>query len=220
MIREKFFTIWKDPVWSKVISAAIIIFFSLGYNFYIAKFKGISFATAFLNFWSYKVDLWFVATLAAIIAATFFLFNNRFKYDEETLKLDRTLFNHIREDHSIIDFFLEVKSNGFSTRPVDSNRIHTIIEVIEESKKPDYQFFNPRLNKLKNDLIRELENLDSVLSGNIYGAGIGWLSIPSEWEYNQPDRMEKAIADVRKQEDIFTETFQNFITKGRKVLKV
>ena len=92
--------------------------------------------------------------------------------------------------------------------------------IREESKKPDFHFFNPVLNKIKVRLLIEFENLDSVLTGNIYGDHNGWLSIPSEWEYSQRERMLKAEIEIKKQEDIFTEVYQNFITQGRKILKV
>jgi len=120
----------------------------------------------------------------------------------------------------MVDLVLEIKSNGFSSRPVKFERIETILSIQEESKKPDFHFFNPVLNKIKTRLLTELESLDSVLTGNIYEKHDGWMSIPSEWEYTQRERMLKAEIDIKKQEDIFTDVYQNFITQGRKILKV
>lgn len=221
MNKEKFLKIWKDPVWSKVIAGTIIAIFTLTYNYFSAKYNDISFLTSFKNFWTYKVDLWIIILSLTIFFLVYNSLTRQFKYDEQTLQLDRDLFNQIRQNHSITDFILEVKSNGFSSRPVKSDRITTIFNVTDDNKKPDFQFLNHRLEKLKNKFIKELDKLDTVLSGNIYGTGNSeWLSIPSEWELEQPDRMRKAIADIQQQENILTATYQDFITTGRKILKV
>lgn len=165
--------------------------------------------------------MWIVILCLTVFLIAYYIVTRQFKYDEQTLQLDRNLFNQIRQNHSITELILEVKSNGFSTRPVKSEIISTIFYVTDDNKRPDAQFLNPKLQKLKNKVIQEFENLDSALSGNIYGTGNSeWLSIPSEWEFEQPDRMQKAIADIQKQENVLTKTYQEFITTGRKILKV
>lgn len=193
----------------------------MGYNYFTAKQNDISFLTSFKSFWTQRVDLWIVILCLTVFLIAYYIVTRQFKYDEQTLQLDRNLFNQIRQNHSITELILEVKSNGFSTRPVKSEIISTIFYVTDDNKRPDAQFLNPKLQKLKNKVIQEFENLDSALSGNIYGTGNSeWLSIPSEWEFEQPDRMQKAIADIQKQENVLTKTYQEFITTGRKILKV
>ncbi|MFT3750654.1 MAG: hypothetical protein QM768_20250 [Agriterribacter sp.] len=95
-----------------------------------------------------------------------------------------------------------------------------LLKFIEDNKKADFQFLNPKLEKLKKKLAVEFDNLESALSGNICGANSGWLSIPSEWEFTQPERMQKAISLIQKHENKTASTFRNFIEVGRKILKV
>lgn len=211
---------WKDPVWSKLISAGILGLLTLPYNFVVSQNKNLSFSEVFISFWTYKIELWIALLIIFTVSFLYLLFKRNFKYSEETLALDRTQFNLIRNWNGMIDFAMEIKTHGFSSRPVKMERIKTMIEIIKESEKPDFFFFNPKLNKLKDNLITELKNLDSTLNGYIFGANNGHVSIPSEWEYQQPERMNEAIKKIKKQEDIFTETFQSFIMQGRKILEI
>lgn len=220
MLKRVIKNIWKDSVGGNLIATALIAILTLLYNFIVSRYKNISFKEVFIDFWTYQIDLWIVLLLILTIVVLYSITKSKFKYDEETLALDRAFFNQIRNWEGMVDLVLEIKSNGFSSRPVKFEKIETLISIQEESKKPDFHFFNPVLNKIKDRLLIEFENLDSVLTGNIYGDNNGWLSIPSEWEYSQRERMLKAEIEIKKQEDIFTEVYQNFITQGRKILKV
>lgn len=220
MLKRVIKNIWKDSVGGNLIATVLIAILTLLYNFIVSRYKNVSFNEVFIEFWTYQIDLWIVLLFILTIIVLYSLTKSKFKYDEETLALDRAFFNQIRNWEGMVDLVLEIKSNGFSSRPVKFERIETMTSIREESKKPDFHFFNPVLNKIKARLLIEFENLDSVLTGNIYGDHNGWLSIPSEWEYSQRERMLKAKIEIKKQEDIFTEVYQNFITQGRKILKV
>lgn len=220
MLKRVIRNIWKDSVGGNLIATVLIAILTLLYNFIISRYKNISFKEVFIDFWTYQIDLWIVLLFILITIVLYSLIKSKFKYDEETLALDRAFFYQIRNWEGMVDLVLEIKSHGFSSRPVKFERIETMISIQEESKKPDFHFSNPVLNKIKARLLIEFENLDSVLTGNIYSTHNGWISIPSEWEYTQRERMLKAESDIKKQEDIFTEVYQNFITQGRKILKV
>lgn len=220
MLKRVIKNVWKDSVGGNLIATVLIAILTLLYNFIVSRYKNVSFKEVFIDFWTYQIDLWIVLLLVLTIIVLYSLTKSKFKYDEETLALDRAFFNQIRNWEGMVDLVLEIKSHGFSSRSVKFEVIQTMISIQEESNKPDFHFFNPVLNKIKARLLIEFENLDSVLTGNIYGNNNGWLSIPSEWEYSQRERMLKAERDIKKQEDIFTEVYQNFIIQGRKILKV
>jgi hypothetical protein len=220
MLKRVIKNIWKDSVGGNLIATVLIAILTLLYNFIISRYKNISFKDVFIDFWTFQIDLWIVLLFVVTIIVLYNLFKSKFKYDEDTLALDRAFFNKIRNWEGMLDLVMEIKTNGFSSRPIKFDRIETIINFSEESRKPDFHFFNPLLNKLKERLIIEFENLDYVLNGNIYSGYNDWMSIPSEWEYTQLERMQEAIDKIKKQEDIFTEVYQNFINQGRKILKI
>jgi hypothetical protein len=213
--------IWKDSVWSKIISVIIIALITFTYNVIVAKEKSFTILESFSNFFHFKIKLWILILIFFCIAVVFYVINRGFRYDNETLELDRKLFKQISDGEGIIELILEIKGRGFSNHPVRMERIETMINLLEESKKPDFEFLNPKLDKLKFSVIEELKNLDEILSIYIFGANMnGWVSIPSEWEYEQRERLEKAKSEISRQEDIFTKVYQKFITEGRKILKV
>jgi hypothetical protein len=220
MFKRVIKNIWKDSVSGNLITALIIALLTLLYNFIIFRYKSNSFKEVFIDFWTYQIDLWIILLFTLTLIVLYNLIKSKFKYDEETLALDRAFFIQIQNWKGMFDLVLEIKTHGFSSRPIKMERIETIISIREESEKPDFHFFNPGLNKIKARLLFELENLDSVLSGNIFGDNNGWMSIPREWENDQRERLLKAERNIKKQEDSFTEVYQNFITQGRKILKV
>lgn len=213
--------IWKDSVWSKIISVIILALMTFIYNALVAKDKNETILETLSQVLCFKVELWIFIAICLFVCLILYFINRQFKYDNETLELDRKLFNQISNGEGIIELILEIKGNGFSSHPVKMERIETMIDLLEESKKPTFEFLNPRLDTLKCKILDELSNLDNTLSDYVFGASLhGWVSIPSEWEYGQSERFNKAKSEIRKQEDIFTEAYQKFITEGRKILKV
>lgn len=173
--------VWKDSVWSEVISAVIIVMFAAITGFIKAVINHSSFGIVFMELYTYKVDLWAILLFDFFLLFIFYLSRKTFKYDEETLKLDRGFFNKIRNTHLTTDMMLAPKTNTFSSNPFIAEDFRSITRVLEESDKADFEFINPHLNKLKNSLIEAVENFRSVTSGYIYGTNNSdWLAIPSE----------------------------------------
>ncbi|MDQ0065922.1 hypothetical protein [Chryseobacterium lathyri] len=218
---QLFQKIWKDSVWSKIISVIILAVVTFIYNALVAKDKNETILESLSQVLYFKVELWIFIVICLSVCLVLYFTKRQFKYDNETLELDRKLFNQISNGEGILELILEIKGNGFSSHPVKMERIETMIDLLEESKKPNFEFLNPQLDALKCKILDELSNLDSTLSNYVFGANLhGWVSIPSEWEYGQSERFNKAKSEIRKQEDIFTEVYQKFITEGRKILKV
>ena len=98
-MKEKLIRIWKDPVWSKIISVLIIGLVGLMYNALEAYYNNTNFYSEFLNLWLTKINLWVVVVIVIVTyALTYYLNKPKFLYDSETIELDRKLFNHIRSE--------------------------------------------------------------------------------------------------------------------------
>lgn len=218
---KTFKLIWKDPVWSKLISVGLLAIIALVYNFIKSWIEHTSLKHELLAFWTTKVDLWIVVIVVFAVVIFAYYPYSRFKYNQETLNVDRELFNRIRNEHAMPNLIIEIKTHGFSSRPVKMERIETLIDFLEDSRHPDYQFISPMLEKKKLKLIESFIELDSLLGNSLFGTGSGnWLTIPGEWEYEQPERMTKAIKKIHNAENEVTKLYQEFITFGRRELKV
>lgn len=221
-MKRKYLTqIWKDPVLSKVISVCIIAISTSIYGVVSSLITKKSFNEELLSIWAYKVELWFILLLLVIVYCVLLLAHNTFRYDDETLMLDRKLFNDIRNRPMMTEFMLVIKSNGLSNRPVSIDIIGVMIDLLEDSKKHEFEFLNPKLDKLKRQLILATKELETASSKYMFGTNrTGWVALPSEWELNDLQKIDKAKAIITPLENKLSDTYQDFISQGRRILKI
>lgn len=217
---------WKDPVWSKVISVAIIFCITTVYSFLNSEIQNTTFKFQFHNFWRQRFELWQmvlgvigVVVIFSLIKLAFKKSFSSFRYDPETLQLDRNLFNKIRNKVLTEEQMLNVKNNTYSSCPFKLDKIGFIFLINEEKNKADFEFLNPKIERLKKIVIKEIEKLDALIDTYTFGANGEWISIPSEWEYNQPERMREAKELLLEQEILLSKKYDTFIRFCRHTLK-
>jgi hypothetical protein len=114
-----------------------------------------------------------------------------------------------------------LKNNTFSGSSFQYSELRSILRISEEQLKSDFEFANPRLEKLKRNLILEVNNFYTITSKYIFGAGNHeLLAIPSEWEFDQPERFIKAHKDIKQQEELLSSKYDQFIRLRRMTLKI
>jgi hypothetical protein len=143
---------WKDPVWSKVISAGIIGLVILIYNFIFSLITNTDFKTNITAFWNLKISLWVVAVIIIVLLTIFTLkklFNrkrkNDFAYDEKTLELDIAFFNKVRNEMLTMQSIYWLRNNNFGGRSFQDDLLSPFDMIEVEMERPDYDFFNPKL---------------------------------------------------------------------------
>lgn len=206
---------WKDPVWSKIIATTLI-------SIFVYLFYHLTSTNYFRDFFSQKIQLWSVVLISVVTILLISLATRIriFRYTDETLNIDRILFNEIRKRHLTPDMMKLIQDNVFSSCPFDIKSLTTITDFLNENKKADFDFFNPKLEKLKQTVVNQISNFQEITSRYVFSHGTGCLSIPMEWEFNQPERMQKAMSEIRRHEDALSAAYQAFIYKGRRILKV
>lgn len=227
-MKEKISEILKHPIWSNVIATFIVLGITVGYNLTISIFKDTDFITEFLKFWNYKIQLWIIVFLILLIILVYrFLSKNKikednFKYEDETLELDRKLFEKIRTEIMDENVALNLKDNSFSSYPFDIRDLDFIHNFTEEHKNPNFEFLNPKLEKIKEDLIKSVELLEDSLSKNIFATDIKhsektFIGIPKEWKY---ERIENARNQIESAEKLVFIDYEKLIKTGRRILKI
>ncbi len=99
--------------------------------------------------------------------------------------------------------------------------IGCIFEFMEATKKADFEFLHPELEELKKKLVNDFIDFNEVLTSYIFGSNHpDFVSIPTEWEINQPKRLKEAKKVISNHEEKVMRSYQTFITKGRRILKV
>ena len=213
---------WNDSIKNSLIAAVIFSFITLGYNLVKAQIDQTNFKTEFKSFWNYEIKLWIVVIafvlLYLLIHFIINIFNKKFKYDADTLELDRRLFNRIRNELLPNEVMSTPRSNGFASSSFEDYKISFIRIYLDESTKPDFEFFHPVLEQIKLDLSASLEALEYCLERNIFGANVvGWLGVPREWHI---EKRLKVIELIKGLENDFCEQYDSLIKNGRNILKI
>jgi len=230
MSETKFQKTWKDPVWSKVISAAIIGLLTILYNIIIAIIENIDFITAFNEFWTIEIPLWTLILVLAFVTVIITINSlkrkhestpeNKFLYDENSINLDKQLFNKIRNELITQENIRWLKINNFAGFSFYADKLQPFDKFEYEAKKSDFEFLNPEIEKVNIDLKHSVENLSNILSGNIFSEGDNRLSVPSEWEVEQPERFWKAVDEIHAASQNVGNKYDELIKIGRRILKI
>lgn len=224
---ERIKQIWKDPVWSKVISAGIIGLVILIYNYIYSLVTNTDFKTNIKAFWNSKISLWVVAVLILVLLVIYTLrklFNRKekddFAYDEKTLEIDIAFFNKVRNEMLTIQSIYWLRNNNFDGCSFQDGLLHPFDMIEIEMDRPDYDFFNPKLEILLLELMEQIKDFNSFLLPNIFSEGSNRLTVPKEWRHEQSERYDDAIEGIHRRAQKLALKYDEFISKGRKILKI
>ncbi len=229
-MKDKILKFWKDPVWSKIISVIILSSMTIIYNYIISLIEQTEFLSQLQDFFFFKVHLWILILLFFAIYIGYCLLRGiqakkikNYIYDIETLNLDKNLFETIQTKYINQSVVENLAYNKFSSNPFSIRDIDFINDIIQNNVNPNFEFINPELEKLKQNLIYTVKGLKECIDDNVFStnAPLGesdiWLRIPREWE---SDRFWKAKKAIEDSENNTYHKWIEFIRKGRKILKI
>jgi hypothetical protein len=217
--------IWGDPVWSTVISAIILAIGAVIWTFISAKINDIDFQTAWTNFWTFNIPLWWL-TIGSILSLLLFCLRQYFKkstfqYDDETIKLDRQVFEKIRtkllpQTGSI--YFL--RHNNFAGFSFDTDNIDDLDNFEHECINSDFEFLNPDLEKIKLELLSTVTHFTEQIGLETFPTNNGRQTVPPEWELEQPERFWEVVNDFHKTKFQICDKYDELIKLARRILKI
>ncbi|MGJ1526554.1 hypothetical protein ACR79H_12905 [Sphingobacterium spiritivorum] len=223
---KKLKKIWTDPVWSKVISAGIIALIVLIWSFVSAKVNDINFWTAWKNFWAFEIRLWWLTV--GIVLVLLFIWTKKyysqtvsFLYDDETLKLDRLIFEKIRNEllpQTGAIYFL--RHNNFAGFSFDNKEIDELDKFEDECRKSDFEFLNPSLEKIRIELFNSIDHFTTQIAGETFPTHNGRQTVPPEWEDEQPERFWSVVDELHKTKFDICSKYDELIKSGRRILKI
>jgi hypothetical protein len=217
--------IWKDSVVGNLLSALILALLSVLYNFFLSLTSDTNFVTVFTDFWNQNIKLWKALCGLLVVLISISLIQkirnkrkDKFRYDNDTLTLDKELYKKISKKILTQGMILDLRNQTFSSHSFPVEKLDWINCIIEENKKSDFEFYHPDIEILKNRMIAEIQNFDSVLDHNIFGAGQnGWVGIPREWEI---EKFYEAANTISGCEKAICEKYDDFVKACRNILKV
>jgi hypothetical protein len=213
--------IWSDPVWSKVISVIIIASAGLLYTYISAKIDNLAFQEQLLSFLNIKISLWLAIILFFIFTISIDFskrIRTKFKYDSETLNLDKAMFEKLKDllpqDGSISRFRSFATFLGFEFDEIENFRTFK-----EHCRRSDFDFFHPTLEKLKRELLNKIE----IFTENFYKKT---KELDGKYRYIIPSKEDDAVKheenknEFEKSATELIAKYDELIKSGRKVLKM
>lgn len=138
--------------------------------------------------------------------------------DTNYLELDQKTFKRLNELLKSDDLMLFIKHNGFIGGSFEDKIFMGVNDFIHECELPEFEFIDADLEGLKSELFNLMEQLDDLISIHTFGASNGRQGIPTEWEYEQFERMQNAISDFRELTPKVSRKYEEIIKLGRRKL--
>lgn len=224
---NNFQKIWKDPVWSKVIAALLIGIGTVILSYIYSIISNISFQESFIAFWKTNIQLWVIALfiIIYIFIATIYKYVNldkkKFKYDSDTLKLDISLFNKIRNELLPKNGTIEwLRHFNFAGNSFDREYLKEPSNFEYEGKQADFEFFNPELEKITKVLLFEIIRFNETMCLKTFTVGLKNQSIPSEWELTDSEGFWKLVKEIHENTHNICTKYDELVRVGRSILKV
>jgi hypothetical protein len=218
--------IWNDPVASSLIATGFVALGGVVWSAIKSTIdKEVDFKTAFCDFMSIKIELWYFLIFSLLIILIIWLVRyfrtKTFIYDNDTLRIDKDLFLTIRNviltQSGSIDF---IRNNNFAGFSFSLSELVDLKRISSESKKSEFEFFNPKLEKHKIELVKLIDDFNEIIAYQTFVTDRGLQTVPPEWEQTQPERFRQVVNDINKLQDSICSNYDEFLKLGRKILKV
>ena len=90
-----------------------------------------------------------------------------------------------------------------------------------ECSNPSFQFIDPDLEGMRVKLREHIMTLRGLIAIETFPTNsIGYNSVPSEWEIEQPERFKKVVNNIHKSASLICETYDNIINTAMRKLGI
>lgn len=225
---SRFEKVWKDPVWSKVISVAIVWVITLLWG----KVSDVDYADLINR----KISIWVVLLCASGFWLAYGLYTRYVltkrtveqtkqeaqpQYDDSLLTLDRAFFDKIRKDYLPQDGSIHfIRQNNFAGFSFDPRELDDLSRIEYESDRPDFEFIHPQMEKIKVELVDNIRRFKGLIAVNTFGTHNGLQSMQRELEVEDPTRFWKIVDAIHAAAEGVCSKYDELIKVGRRILKV
>lgn len=219
--------IWKDPVWSKVISALIIAILTSGYASVVAHITKTGFCETIKSMFESHALLWCIvlAVLAILIIYGAFVKYKKsrtFKYDNHSYENDRKLYDMMMKDltpHGSISFLRTNNFAGFSFHISSIKELETFF--YKYSDDPHAEFFNPEIENVYKTLLVDINHFQELICINTFALGTDDLqTVPPEWEEEKPEQFWSVVNGIHNAAQKVCDDYDRFVKLGMREIRL
>jgi hypothetical protein len=219
---RKFKPNWRD-VSSGLVASLLTTFVTAVYAFFYSLIAKVSFINTLGIIGNYKISFWIFPVVVVLVVITLKykrVPNNShtFVYQMDTLNVDRIFFNRLRYEYITQEMMMAPRTHYFSYSSFEKRKIDAFLNIEHENQKSDFEFLNPELEALKNEVFEALERTLQTIRSIVCGtAHRDWLGIPAEWSMEEKETASERIQSV---ENNLCLKYDAFIKQGRRILKI
>ncbi len=140
--------------------------------------------------------------------------------NEEYIELDRVVYLKVKEVLNRDNFLDFIKDFNFAGWSFPLSRLNSLDEFVYMCESPELEFIDADLESIFADLKYNLFAFRHSIAINTFPAGNHENSVPEEWEWEQPERFDKAVDEIHTFASKSVEAYTNLIKNGRRKLKI
>ena len=222
-----FKNVWKDPVWSKVISALIVALLASGYASVKAYITNAGLWDTVKSIFVSYIPLWcIVLTFFVILIVYGIIVKYRklrtFKYDNHSYENDKRLYDMVMKDltpHGSITF---LRSNNFAGFSFHLSSIKELeVFFYKYSDNPQAEFLNPKIENEFKTLLADIKSFQDLICYNTFAVGTDDLqTVPSEWEEEKPEQFWSVVNDLHSAATKVCDDYDRFVRLGKREIKL
>ncbi len=169
-----------------------------------------------------KIIIWIIWFVWGLISKIVYdIYENHKKWLSEEKEFDKKIYVKIKEQLLPLNWWLWfIKDFNFAWFSFESSRIKDLFYISDtQIDNPDLKFLDKKLEKLKKDLFLEIKGIAYELSTNTFPQWEGRVTVPSEWELEQPERFTEVVDKLHSSSLSVWKKYNNFVNYWRKKFK-
>ena len=144
-----------------------------------------------------------------------------FRYDKQSFENDKAIYDTIIKELSydgIIHFLRTNNFAGFSFRLSSLDELDDFYGTYKDD--PGFEFLNPKLEKLRQQLMKDIDEFECLIAGNTFpGTRDGLQTVPPEWEHNNAGRFWEVVNQIHATAKRICEGYDTIVKKGKRLIR-
>jgi hypothetical protein len=114
-----------------------------------------------------------------------------------------------------------VRTNNFAGFVFELSRLDDLHEYRHQCKNPAFEFIDPDLEELRATLLSHINKFTLAIATETFTSNtVGWNCVPDEWEIEQPERYEKAVAKIHDSAQMVVDTYESLVRTATRKLGI
>lgn len=222
-----FWKVWKDPVWSKIISALILLAFSTLFVFIKSYIDDVGFIEYLKRLLLSEIQLWIVILLLIAVCVGCWGFVHykepkEFRYDNHSYENDIKLFESHLKDLTPNNSIYFLRTNNFAGFSFHLSSLSELEKFFAKYKDdPRIEFFHPQMESLRQKLMSDIDHFEDLLCVNTFpGSRDDLQTVPPEWETENPKHFWEVVDGIHTAAKQVCKDYDEFVKLGKRVIKI